>query len=1059
MNSSEIRQSFLKFFESKGHRIVSSSSLLPDAPNLLFTNAGMNPFVPYFLGERTPRDRRVTDTQKCMRAGGKHNDLEEVGLDTYHHTFFEMLGNWSFGDYFKQEAIQWAWELLTDVWKFPKHRLYATVYEPLEGEPAERDHEAYELWWEVFTNANLDPNIHIVYGHKKDNFWMMGDTGPCGSCSEIHVDLTPDGRTDGCLVNKGDARCIEIWNLVFMQYNALPNGSFELLKNRYVDTGMGLERVAGIFATTRNFTDFSRTPSNYDSDLFQPIFAILEQWSGHRYGGRVSTSETPSSPEEKAQLKADIAFRVIADHVRAATFAIADGIYPGNEGRNYVLRKIIRRAVYFGQKLGLHKKPEFSSVGFFARLAAFVVHSMGDVFPELENRTALLQKFTEEGLSWLKLAPTNTEGKRTVRSCAEAVLDEKKCLQDFSCGQFVSVPPVKEGIGSRDTATHTLKALIAKTLQQTGCFTKPFKEHPFKGSEVDDTVGKERALKIGNIEQIAERLSSCFLSCYPRFGLAQAVCEPLETEERLFKQTLDKGMRLLEQRLDVSGTQLSGKDAFLLYDTYGFPLALTQLIAKEHRITVDEEGFQNEMARQKERSRTASQKNLVQLVSSEDAKFQTHFVGYDLIQKEGILKTIESAVLDVIREKGDDGRDAIYVIVEQSPFYGEKGGQIGDSGVITLMTQPNVLPVKNTIWQGKMLLHEIEEGSDRAANFETIRNALLHKTVRLEVNRERRMEISRHHTATHLLQWALRQTLNPNLHQCGSSVTDERLRFDFNHYEKLSAEQLANVEQLVNRAILGNTSVTVVEKCKNDLPNDCIAPFGEKYGDVVRMVNIGEEKKDGLWLDNCRGSRELCGGTHVRRTGELGAFYILKESSVSAGIRRIEACVGTSAYHRYLDLKQRCETLETELQQSKKEKKNETADIVTATLRANVLHCLEMVSANINNDNGLNTAIACLSETVDIKTLRGVCSGIFKEQHLDVFTVACEKLLLVFCSERAIKKNLSANCILKHALSQCGGRGGGKEAFATGNVNDASLLRKLIKQPYAFEVVQSLRND
>lgn len=915
MNSNEIRQSFLKFFESKNHRIVPSDSLLPKAPNLLFTNAGMNPFVPYFLGQQTPKDARVTDTQKCIRAGGKHNDLEEVGFDTYHHTFFEMLGNWSFGDYFKKEAVQWAWELLVDVWHFPKERLYATVYEPLDGEPAERDNEAYVLWKAIFTDAGLDPNVHIVVGRKKDNFWMMGDTGPCGPCSEIHIDLTPDGHTDGRLVNKGDARCIEIWNLVFMQYNALADGSLEPLKNHYVDTGMGLERVAGILATTQNFTDFSKTPSNYESDLFQPLFEVLEQWSGHHYGGRIATDNKTLSPEEKKLLEADIAFRVIADHVRAATFAVADGIYPGNEGRNYVLRKIIRRAIYFGQKLGLHQKPEFASVGFFARLASVVARTMGDVFPKLKNK---------------------------------------------------------------------------------------------------------------------------------------AVCEPLEIEERLFRQTLDKGMRLLEQRLGTD--KLSGKDAFLLYDTYGFPLALTQLIAKEHGITVDEEEFHAEMAQQKERSRAASKKTSVQVTHSDAPECRTRFVGYDLIREDGSLKTVESVVSDVVRGNSIDGRDTVYIIVEQSPFYGEKGGQIGDSGFVCLTTEPKVLSVKNTIWQGNTLLHEIRNVDENPVDFETVKATFLHQEVRLEVNIERRKEISRHHTATHLLQWALRRLLNPNLHQCGSSVTDERLRFDFNHYEKVSSEQLAEVEKFCNAVILANVPVTVEEKNKDDLPSDCVALFGEKYGDVVRMVSIGKEKEGGFWLQNGNGSRELCSGTHVHHTGELGMFYILKESSVSAGIRRIEACVGTAAYRKHLELKQRCETLEAELEKSKKEKKNEASDASIATLKADILRALKKISAPEIDGGTLKIASACLTEAVDVKTLRGVCGGIFKEQSLDVLAVACEKLLLIFCSDKAVEKQLTADRLLKHLLAQCGGRGGGKETFATGSVEDASRLATLLKQSGTFAI-------
>ena len=920
MRSHEIRQSFLKFFESKHHRIVPSDSLLPKAPNLLFTNAGMNPFVPYFLGQQTPKDRRITDTQKCIRAGGKHNDLEEVGFDTYHHTFFEMLGNWSFGDYFKKEAVQWAWELLVDVWHFPKERLYATVYEPLDGEPAERDTEAYELWKGIFTDAGLDPNVHIVVGHKKDNFWMMGDTGPCGPCSEIHIDLTPDGRTDGRLVNKGDARCIEIWNLVFMQYNALPDGSLEALENHYVDTGMGLERIAGILATTRNFTDFSKTPSNYESDLFQPLFEVLQQWSGHRYDGRVAQTDVTLSPEEKKMLEADIAFRVIADHVRAATFAVADGIYPGNEGRNYVLRKIIRRAVYFGQKLGLHQKPEFASVGFFARLASVVARTMGDVFPELKNK---------------------------------------------------------------------------------------------------------------------------------------AVCEPLEVEEHLFKQTLDKGIRRLEQHLGICHTELSGKDAFLFYDTYGFPLALTQLIAKEHGVTVNEEEFQNEMAQQKERSKAASKKTSVQVTHSDAPACATRFVGYDLMREDGSLKTVETVVTDVVCGKNAEGADTVYVIVEQSPFYGEKGGQIGDNGFVGLTTEPKVLSVKNTIWQGNTLLHEVQNDDGKPIDFEALRAEWLNKKVRLEVNIERRTEISRHHTATHLLQWALRRILNPNLHQYGSSVTDERLRFDFNHYEKVSAEQLAEIERLCNAVILENAPVTVEEKSKDNLPSDCVALFGEKYGDIVRMVSIGINTKDGFRLHHGNGSRELCGGTHVRHTGELGMFYILKESSVSAGIRRIEACVGTAAYRRYLELKQRCETVEAELEKSKKEKKHEASNASTATLKADILRALKKISASESDGNALNiasVASVCLAEPIDVKTLRGICGGIFKEQSLDVFAVACEKLLLIFCSDKAVKKQLTADKFLKHFLAQCGGRGGGKETFATGSVEDVSRLATLLKQPSTFTI-------
>ncbi len=399
MTSAEIRQSFLDFFHEKKHTIVPSSSLLPDAPNLLFTNAGMNQFVPIFLGQQKPSwtPPRVADTQKCIRAGGKHNDLEDVGLDTYHHTFFEMLGNWSFGDYFKKEAIEWAWELLVERWKFPPQRLYATVYQPGPNEPSEFDQEAYDHWARLFREADLDPKVHVLSSGKADNFWMMGDTGPCGPCSEVHIDLTPDGDTRGELVNKNDPRCIEIWNLVFIQFNAQPvagggdpgHTEYVPLAARHVDTGMGFERAVAIIQGTRNLTDFSSTTSNYETDVFRPIFDEIEKLSGKKYAstlpivGRLCetpAADTAALQNQNEQEKIDIAFRVIADHIRALSFAIADGIIPSNEGRGYVLRRILRRAVRYGRTLGFHEP-------FFFKLVDVVAKTMGDVFPEIREAT------------------------------------------------------------------------------------------------------------------------------------------------------------------------------------------------------------------------------------------------------------------------------------------------------------------------------------------------------------------------------------------------------------------------------------------------------------------------------------------------------------------------------------------------------------------------------------------------------------------------------------------------------------------------------------------------
>ncbi|MDQ6809857.1 MAG: alanine--tRNA ligase, partial [Verrucomicrobiota bacterium] len=384
MTSDEIRQSFLEFFREKQHTIVPSSSLLPDSPNLLFTNAGMNQFVPIFLGQQSApfQPPRAADTQKCIRAGGKHNDLDDVGLDTYHHTFFEMLGNWSFGDYFKKEAIEWAWELVIDRWKLPPARLYATVYRPGPNEPSEFDQEAHDQWARLFARAGLDPAVHIVDGNKKDNFWMMGDTGPCGPCSELHIDLTPAGDTKGSLVNAGDPRCIEIWNLVFIQFNANADGTFVPLPQRHVDTGMGFERVTAMIQGTKKFTDFSRPISNYETDVFRPIFDEIEKLSGQRYG---STLPKTGSTGETEQEKIDVAFRVIGDHIRTLGFAIADGIQPSNEGRGYVLRRILRRAVRYGRTLGFHDP-------FFFQLVDVLVRTMADVFPELRAKKTTIEE-------------------------------------------------------------------------------------------------------------------------------------------------------------------------------------------------------------------------------------------------------------------------------------------------------------------------------------------------------------------------------------------------------------------------------------------------------------------------------------------------------------------------------------------------------------------------------------------------------------------------------------------------------------------------------------------
>ena len=531
MTSSEIRQSFLDFFKSKEHAIVPSVSLLPDSPNLLFTNAGMNQFVPYFLGEREAYHQRLANTQKCIRAGGKHNDLEDVGFDTYHHTFFEMLGNWSFNDYFKKEAISWAWELLTEVWGFPKERLYATVYKPGAGDPAEFDQEASDCWSEIFIAEGMDPKVHLIHGGKKDNFWMMGETGPCGPCSEIHMDLTEKGDTRGSLVNSESPLCIEIWNLVFIQLIAADDGSYRPLPSRHVDTGMGFERVAGIIASTKNFTDFSRPPSNYESDLFKTIFGSLAEMCGQSYGGTVPKNRQKLSDEEKR----DCSFRVLADHIRTLCCAIADGILPGNEGRNYVLRRILRRAVLWGRRLDL-------APGSFSRLVDSVLDTLGPVFPELGEQQDVIRK-----------------------------------------------------------------VILA--------------------------------------------------------------------EESAFDRTIDRGLQVIDKITTKNKGGIGGKDAFLLYDTYGFPLDLTQVVARERNMKVDTEGFNKEMEKQRKRARAARKKDVIAVSDGGTGVVATQFVGYG----SDALKNLETEVREVIQSN-----DRTYLVFPESPFYAERGGQVGDTGEVVL---------------------------------------------------------------------------------------------------------------------------------------------------------------------------------------------------------------------------------------------------------------------------------------------------------------------------------------------------------------------------------------
>jgi alanyl-tRNA synthetase len=720
MKSSEIRNSFLKFFSDRGHTIVPSAPVIPhDDPTLLFTNAGMNQFKDVFLGKGKRGYVRAADSQKCIRVSGKHNDLEEVGIDTYHHTFFEMLGNWSFGDYYKKDAIEWAWELLTEVWGLDKKRLYATVYET--------DTEAEDLWKK---NTDIDPTRVLRFG-KKDNFWEMGETGPCGPCSEIHIDLTDD--LSGCsLVNAGDPRVMEIWNLVFIQYNRDENGTLTPLPAMHVDTGMGFERMCAVLQQKK---------SNYDTDVFIPIINRVTELAGKVYTSKLNS---PS----------DIAMRVISDHVRMLSFSIADGGIPSNEGRGYVMRRILRRAARFGRTLGLHEP-------FLYKVVDAVIKSMGGHYPEIGERKSHIEKI-------------------------------------------------------------------------------------------------------------------------------------IRGEEESFNQTLDRGLDIFESVVVRLGDSkiFPGEDAFKLFDTFGFPLDLTEMMATERGLKVDSGRFAHLMEVQRDRARKASKKFDSKQVAVQVQDLPQHdvsrFVGYENFEVE----------TEVISASGDQ------IVLKETPFYSESGGQVSDTGEIIIGGQNfQVIDVKKS---AGVIIHKTSTAVSLPA---------LTK-VKAKVDIPRRKNIMRNHTVTHLLHEALRVVLGDHLHQQGSLVAPDRLRFDFNHFEKITPEQIKAIEKLVNEKIAEKIPVIslndpsewlTIDEAKRRYPKLKMY-FGEKYGDRVRVVEVKNF------------TAELCGGTHVRNTGDIGFFKIISESGIASGIRRIEAVTGDGAVRYAEERVARIHELDQQLKDLQNEK-------------------------------------------------------------------------------------------------------------------------------------------
>ena len=870
MESNKIRQAFLDFFASKGHVIVPSAPMVVKGdPTLMFTNAGMNQFKDIFLGNAPRKYPRAADTQKCLRVSGKHNDLEEVGHDTYHHTMFEMLGNWSYGDYFKKEAIAWAWELLHDVYHLPAERMYATVFEGSEEDGVPFDQEAYDYW------RRFLPEDHIIRGNKHDNFWEMGETGPCGPCSEIHYDLRDEAEIAAKpgreMVNAGHPQVIEIWNLVFMQFNRKANGSLEDLPARNVDTGMGFERLCMILQGKK---------SNYDTDVFQPTIGRIAALAGKRYG------------EDE---KVDVAMRVIADHLRAIAFSIADGQLPSNVKAGYVIRRILRRAVRYG----------YTYLGFteptICKLVAGLVEQMGGQFPELKAQQALIEKVIEE-------------------------------------------------------------------------------------------------------------------------------------EETSFLRTLATGINLLDgviERTRREGkTLISGKDAFVLYDTFGFPIDLTELIAREQGVGVDLEAFEKELQTQKERSRNAAAVDTDDWVELMPLK-ESVFTGYDTL-----TDTVHIARYRRVTSKG---RTSYQLVFDRTPFYGNSGGQIGDVGYIENANER--IAVVATEKENGQIIQIVEQLPENpTAEFRAV------------VDAEKRQAAANNHTATHLMHEALRKVLGTHVEQKGSMVTPEMLRFDFSHFQKVTPAQLREVEQLVNRAVRADYPL---EEKRDATKEEAAAAgammlFGEKYGDRVRMVRFGT-------------SVELCGGTHTRATGTIGLFKILNESAISAGVRRIEAVTGEQAERILYAAEDTLTSLGEALHNSQVEtavrKMLESNDALSKEVesmrREQVAQWAEKIAASTPVREGMQLIAMQTERRADF--IKDLAYNLRSRSPQLVFVVGTvsegKPSLTVMLGEEITSRGVNAGAVVREAAKLMQGGGGGQAFFATAGGKNPDGLQAAIDK--AVELIRA----
>ena len=855
----EIRQQFLDFFASKGHTIVPSAPMvIKNDPTLMFTNAGMNQFKDIFLGNTTPKMKRATDSQKCLRVSGKHNDLEAVGHDGRHHTMFEMLGNWSFGDYFKAEAISWAWELLTDVYKIDKSKLYATVFEGSSEDGTALDDEARQAW------LKLMPEDHIILGNKHDNFWEMGDTGPCGPCSEIHIDLRTDEeivRIPGKdLVNTDNDQVIEIWNLVFMQYNRKADGSLEPLPAKNIDTGMGFERLCMVL---------QGKTSNYDTDVFSGMIGKIEDLSGHKYHENGKT---------------EVAMRVIADHIRAIAFSIADGQLPSNVKAGYVIRRILRRAVRYGYTFLGFDEP------FLCALIPQLVSDMGEAYPELGRQQKLIESVIRE-------------------------------------------------------------------------------------------------------------------------------------EEMSFLRTLDRGIKLMDDYVakNASTKTIPGEDAFVLYDTYGFPIDLTELIASEKGYTVDMEGFAKELQKQKDRARNATANEFGDWVVFHEGEEEA-FLGYDNLELEGVKLLKQRTV----KQKN---KTMFQLVFDRTPFYAEMGGQVGDTGVIVSESGEQIR-ILNTVKENNLTIHIAERIPADST-----------QTFTLKVDASRRLRITANHTATHLLDYALRETLGTHIEQKGSFVGPDYFRFDFSHFAKVTDEELRKVEHRVNELIRADYPLQEKRDATMEEANamGAIALFGEKYGDRVRVVRFGD-------------SVELCGGTHAASTGRIGFFKIVSESAIAAGVRRIEAVTGEAAEDILDTLSDTLKGIRTmfnnapDVAAAVAKLINENSDAkkkIEEYAKEKAAAFAKVISENAQEINGIK--VVKFSRDADPAMLREAAAILQKEVENFVFAAAfCHEgkpqLVLMYSNDLVAAGHSAANDIREAARFIQGG-GGGQPILATAGGRNADGLQ------------------